>query len=276
MENYCGAPCRAIITTSRKPHAAAEALAQRTAERLALPYVPRGTLSSEELRARCGADCLLVARLDGLRLETPEGELFFHPNMSHLRVKNLRKGQRDNMAEAMGLRRGMAVLDCTLGFGADAIVESFVTGETGRVVGVEASPLIEAVVREGLAYFKGENDVMTSAMRRIETHCADALSFLRAQREKSFDVVYFDPMFRHPLLASENLNPLRYAADHRAATPELIEEAKRVARRRVVLKETSRSGEFSRLGFPEIMGGKYSPVHYGVLRLPDDAEVCGD
>ena len=74
-------------------------------------------------------------------------------------------------------------------------------------------------------------------------------------------------MFRHPLLASENLNPLRYAADHRAATPELIAAARRVARHRVVMKETSKSGEFARLGFPEVVGGKYSPVHYGVLRV---------
>ena len=187
--------------------------------------------------------------------------------MSHLRVKNLRRGQRDNMAAAMDLHPGMSVLDGTLGFGADAIVASFVTGETGRVVGIESSPLIEAVVREGLAHFAGENAVMTAAMRRIETHCADALTFLRAQPAKSFDVVYFDPMFRHPLLASENLNPLRYAADHRAATPELIAAARRVARHRVVMKETSKSGEFARLGFPEVVGGKYSPVHYGVLRV---------
>lgn len=267
MEQEQHGSCFAVVTTSRKPHAAAKALARETAARLSLPYVPRGTLSSEEVRARSGADCLLVARAGGLRLETPEGELFFHPNMSHLRVKNLRKGQSDHLVEAMGLTRGMSVLDGTLGFGADAIVASFVTGETGRVVGVEASPLIEAVVHDGLAHFAGENAVMTAAMRRIETHCADALAFLRAQPAKSFDVVYFDPMFRHPLLASENLNPLRYAADHRAATPELIAEARRVARHRVVMKETSKSGEFARLGFPEVVGGKYSPVHYGVLRV---------
>lgn len=267
MEQEQHGSCRAVVTTSRKPHAASEALARQTAAQLSLPYVLRGTLSADELRARYGVSCLLVARQGGLRLETPEGELFFHPNMSHLRVKNLRKGQRDNMAAAMGLRPGMSVLDGTLGFGADAIVASFVTGEKGCVVGIESSPLIEAVVREGLAHFAGENAVMTAAMRRIETHCADALAFLRAQPAKSFDVVYFDPMFRHPLLASENLNPLRYAADHRAATPELIAEARRVARHRVVMKETSKSGEFARLGFPEVVGGKYSPVHYGVLRV---------
>ena len=90
MEQEQHGSCRAVVTTSRKPHVASEALARQTAAQLSLPYVLRGTLSAEELRARYGVSCLLVARQGGLRLETPEGELFFHPNMSHLRVKNLR------------------------------------------------------------------------------------------------------------------------------------------------------------------------------------------
>ncbi|MGP1407976.1 MAG: class I SAM-dependent methyltransferase, partial [Selenomonas sp.] len=44
-----------------------------------------------------------------------------------------------------------------------------------------------------------------------------------------------------------------------------VAEACRVAKRRVVLKENSRSLEFARLGFSKIAGGKYSPVHYGVI-----------
>lgn len=107
---------------------------------------------------------------------------------------------------------------------------------------------------------------MTAAMRRIEVVNTDAFDYLRAKPDNAFDVVYFDPMFRHPLLQSENMNPLRYAADHDPVSEEMMAEARRVARRRVVLKETSKSTEFARLGFPEIAGGRYSPVHYGVWR----------
>ncbi|MBQ1913638.1 MAG: protein-L-IsoD(D-D) O-methyltransferase, partial [Selenomonadaceae bacterium] len=88
--------------------------------------------------------------------------------------------------------------------------------------------------------------------------------FLREQPDKSFDVVYFDPMFRHPLMESENLNPLRAVADHRPVSLEAISEAKRVARHRVVLKENSRSLEFARLGFTKMAGGQYSKIRYGV------------
>ena len=80
-------------------------------------------------------------------------------------------------------------------------------------------------------------------------------------------MIYFDPMFRHPLEKSISLSPLREVADMRALTRETIEEAKRVAKHRVVMKENARSAEFIRLGFEKVVGGTYSKVHYGVIEL---------
>ena len=171
------------------------------------------------------------------------------------------------MAEAMGLAPGMSVLDCTLGFGADAIVSSFSVGAKGHVKALESNPLIEAVVSYGLANFKAENWPIQEAMRTVQTHCADALTFLKTQEKDSFDVIYFDPMFRHPLEKSISLSPLREVADMRALTRETIKEAKRVAKHRVVMKENARSAEFIRLGFEKVVGGTYSKVHYGVIEL---------
>lgn len=171
------------------------------------------------------------------------------------------------MVEAMALSRGMSVLDCTLGFGADAIVASFAVGPEGRVTGIESQPLIETVVGYGLAHFKAENWPIQEAMRGIRTVCADAFDYLKEQPDDSVDVVYFDPMFRHPLLESRSLSPLRTVANHEPVSEVMIEEACRVARRRVVFKENARSLEFERLGFTKIMGGRYSKVHYGVRIL---------
>ena len=95
----------------------------------------------------------------------------------------------------------------------------------------------------------------------------DYLSFLKEQEDNSFDVIYFDPMFRHALIDSKSLNPLRQLADMRAVSHEALNEAKRVAKYRIVFKENSRSLEFSRLGFTKICGGKYAPIHYGVIDL---------
>ena len=260
----------AIVTTVRRGQKYTEAnrtLAARTAAALGIPNVPRGNDSLAELRAAYGVDAALVARRGLLTLVTAEGELFFHPGMSHLRIKNLLLGHGDHLVSALGLIEGMHVLDCTLGTGADAIVESFAVGAQGTVTALEANPLIAAVIADGLAHATGDNYEMHAAMRRITVHHADALTFLRATETDSCDVVYFDPMFRRPLHESAGMNALRVLADLRALTGETIAEACRVARRRVVMKERRESAEFERLGFTHITGGKYSRIAYGVMEL---------
>ena len=260
----------AIVTTVRRGQRYTEAnrsLAARTAKDLGILNVPRGNDSLEELRSTYDVDAVLVARQGLLTLVTAEGELFFHPGMAHLRIKNLLLGHGDHLVRALGLTEGLHVLDCTLGTGADAIVESFAVGESGRVTALESNALIAAVIADGLAHALGDNYEMHAAMRRIQVHHADALTFLRTAAEDSYDVVYFDPMFRRPLHESAGMNALRGLADPRALTEETIAEARRVARCRVVMKERRESAEFARLGFTEITGGRYSRIAYGVMEL---------
>lgn len=258
---------KAIVTTERKCREESVALAQELSARLQIDYVERHKESVGKLMEKYAVEAVLVAYPQELKLNSSAGEMFFHPNMSQLRVKNLRKGEKDHMSEAMGLQEGMSVLDCTLGFGADAIVASFGVGENGRVVGVESSPLIAAVTGHGLQHFLPGNYPLYGAMRRIEVVNMDYLDYLRQQPDNAYDVVYFDPMFRKPLTASNGISPLRSVANHAALSVEAVEEAKRVARSRVVMKEANGSEEFARLGFEKIMGGKYSKVHYGVMDL---------
>ena len=258
----------AIVTTVRRGTRYTEAnraLAARTAKELGIPNVLRGNDSIEELRKTYNVDAVLVARQGLLTLVTTEGELFFHPGMAHLRMKNLLLGHGDHLVRALGLTEGMHVLDCTLGTGADAIVESFAVGASGSVTALESNALIAAVIADGLAHAIGDNYDMHAAMRRIVVHHVDALTFLRATADKGYDVIYFDPMFRRPLHESAGMNALRVLADMRALTEETIAEARRVARCRVVMKERRGSAEFARLGFDTIMGGKYSRIAYGVM-----------
>ena len=258
---------QAIATTGRKWNRPSEKLAREMAEKLSIPYAERGRTNIPELCQAYNAKFALVAKKGLLTLVTPEAELFFHPNMAHLRMKNLRFGDGDRMAEAMGLEPGMDVLDCTLGFGADAIVASAVVGDSGSVTGLESQPLIEAVVGYGLANYENDTEQIIAAMRRVKTYAIEAYEYLKAQPDNSVDVIYFDPMFRHPFAESKNIAPLRPVANKNPLTVETIAEAKRVARQRVVLKESSKSLEFARLGFLERAGGRYSKVQYGVIRL---------
>ena len=113
--------------------------------------------------------------------------------------------------------------------------------------------------------FSDDSPHILEAMRRIEVVNADCGEFLKTCADKSFDAVYFDPMFRRPIHKSSGLNPIRPLADSRPLTPEIIREACRVAKLRVVMKEHSGSEEFSRLGFKILSGGKYSSVAFGVI-----------
>lgn len=256
-----------VVTTAREPNEGMKRLAKRAAGQFKIPYVPRGALSLQEIKDAFGISLVLSMTKNGWVLHTEGGDLFFHLNMAKLRIKNLRAGQNDHMADAMRLAAGMSVLDCTLGLASDAVVSSFAAGGSGRVCGLEASPYAAFVIKEGLAAFQSGDALVDAALRRIEVVQEDYRDYLARQPDKSYDIVYFDPMFRRPIAESAHLKPLRCVADYSAVTAETLEQAKRVARQRVVFKENSGSREFERLAFPKVLGGKYSSVHYGVIEV---------
>ena len=221
-----------IVTTGRKNQSNSIELAKLIAAKLNIKFVERNNLPIKTLAENFGVNYVMVAKKNSLRLMTSSSEIFFHPSLAHLRIKNIRSGQGDRLIEAMNLKSGMSVLDCTLGLGSDAIVESFIVGDSGRVTAIEIIPYLAAVVEHGFKHFNEDNDRLLQAMRRIEVVNTDYLDFLRNTEDNAFDVVYFDPMFRHPLERSSSLNPLREVADHSAVTVEAIKEACRVARYR--------------------------------------------
>lgn len=259
-----------VITTIRKITDDLEQKAKSIAQSLNIPYVFRHNLGIDKIKQQYATNTVIIVKKDKLVLDLPEGEMFFHPNMAQVRIKRLRCGGTDNMLEAMGGReflKGKKILDCTLGFAADAIVSAYGVGITGKIIGLEVNPLISLIVKDGLKTYLPTNYDLKSAMDNIEVINQDYLSFLKEQPDNSFDIIYFDPMFRHALTNSKNLNPLRQLADKSAVNLEAINEAKRVAKYRIVFKENSRSLEFARLGFTKICGGKYAPIHYGVMDI---------
>ena len=253
-----------IVTTARKPSADAENLATCTAEKLGLKYISRKDFSLDALKKIHGAENILLVRNNLLSIVTADGEIFFHPNTAHLRIKNLREGRGDRLISAAKIKAGDKILDCTLGLGSDAIVESFVAG---KVTALEINPALAELVRFGMKNFADDTPHVLNAMRRVEVITASYTDFLKTAADKSFDVVYFDPMFRHALEKSSGINPIRAVADHSPLDADSVREACRVARRCVVMKENARSLEFERLGFKISDGGKYSPISFGVIEL---------
>lgn len=256
---------KTIITTSHKPDEQSLLLAENAALSLKAQVVPRNRLSLERLRKEYTADIILIIANNEIKIHTPAGEYFFHPSMSVPRLKALRQVNNDHMVEAMSLNPGDRVLDCTLGLGADAIVAAFAVGQTGSVVGIEYSPELAYVVQQGLQNYRTESAVLREAMARIRVFCGDCYNYLLTQPDNSFDIVYFDPMFRYPREKSSSMHPVRGIVNSKPLDIRMVNEAVRVASKRVVMKENSFSGEFYRLGFPRVVGGRYSSVAFGVI-----------
>lgn len=255
------------VTTSRGASRELVEKAATLAENYGLFFIPRQGLGREKLLARYEekiADGLLVVHEEGVSLCTADGRLFFHPSMALVRIKRLMAGEEDRLAVASAVVEGDTVLDCTLGLGADAIVFSYLVGEKGRVVGLERSLGLAIIVREGLKHYRSGLLPVDRAMRRIEVVAADHRGYLSRHKEERFEIIYFDPLFRRPIVSSTHLQAFRPLADPTPLSPVTIGQAVAMARKRVVLKERRGSPEFARLGFSHILEST-SRVAYGWL-----------
>ncbi|MCL1918819.1 MAG: class I SAM-dependent methyltransferase [Peptococcaceae bacterium] len=202
-------------------------------------------------------------------------EIFFHPSMALLRMLSVLRGEPDRFLQAAGLENGNTCIDATMGLAADTLMAAWRVGEAGRVTALEASPLIAALVKEGLREMaasvpSGVRGLKAEAWKhliqaagRIDVLLGDHLDFLRAQGDACQDLVYFDPMFRHTRGQSAALRSFKPWMCHEGLREEAVREACRVARR-VVLKERTGSREFERFGFAMEPGGRHSPVAFGV------------
>lgn len=217
-----------------------------------------------------------------LILEDNGHTLFFHPSMALLRLLNIRRGGGDRFLQAAKIMEGDMVLDATMGLASDALIAAWAVGERGRVIALEASPLIHLLVDDGLKRLeklkpKGIKNkekekawsLLAQASSRIQTIQADHISYLEGAGDASQDIIYFDPMFRVTVEQSAAMRPLKNWSCADPLSPETIELAGRAARKRLVLKEKRNSGEFERLGFKVIEGSQYNPVCFGVIELTE-------
>lgn len=257
------------ITTSHRPSQDQIFLALKIAAELSIQYLPRNDLSIESLISNNWVIGMIVVSAQRISCFTRSSEFFFHPGLARLRINELNNGKTDQMIQAMSLRTGDTMLDCTLGLGTDAIVASYVSGKEGRVTGLESSAPVAAIVGRGLKTYRFEDENLTMAMHRVEVVHTNHKEYLASLPSLSYDIVYFDPMFRSPRKHSPAMDALRSIANPEPVDRETISIALRVCRKRVVMKERRWSKEFDLLGFRDIRGGRYSPVVYGVIDRVD-------
>jgi SAM-dependent methyltransferase len=259
---------RIAVTTPLRASPAEEAAARAAAARHGLPYAERAGRPLPRLLDAAGAEGFLVLSGRHALLWTPQEEHRWAGSMGQVRMKRVlaRRGggavdptERDPMLEAAGLLPGDEVLDATLGLGADALVASAACGPGGRVVGLEASAPLAAWVAEGLRRLDVE------PARRVEVRAGDHAAILAALPAASFDVVLFDPMFRHGREAPGGFDLVRRLADARPLEAAALAAARRVARRWVVVKDGAPGWDLARLGLTPLPSARGAHRYYGRL-----------
>ena len=255
----------AVMLSRNARGSAAIETANAMAAQLGVAYVERPhNQVLEAFMAAQGLAAVIVLEKDGPRIHSEHGTFAYHPGMAEIRVQQLLRGAPDHLVRALDLHPGARVLDCTLGLASDAAVAACVAGSTGRVVGLEASLLLHFAVQHGLAHYECKTPLLTAALRRVEAVHAVAAEYLATCAPNSFDVVYFDPMFRHPVQGSKAMEALRPLSLEEPLARSTVELALKVAPR-VVIKERSEY-LLAEYGCQEYVGGKYSRIKFGIIR----------
>jgi len=258
------------VTTPLRPSPEDTRAALEAAARWELPFVAREGRALTRAIEAAGADAALVLSASRAVLVAAGAEHAWSAGMGALRMKRVlaaREGDRgapgearDPFAEAADLRPGDVVLDCTAGLGADALVAAAAVGPRGRVVALESSQALAAWTGEGLRRLAAE------PARRIEVVHADHAAWLTASPERAFDVVLFDPMFRHARAEPGGFDVVRRLADPRPLAPEALARARRVARRWVVVKDGAPGWDLARLGLVPLPSARGAHRYYA--RVP--------
>jgi len=155
-------------------------------------------------------------------------------------------GRSQPLARAVGLRGGAAleIVDATAGLGRDA----FVLASLGcRVTLVERSPIVAALVEDGLRRAAADEDV-AEIVARMRLVTGDGRVLLARLAEDNAgprpDVVYMDPMYparTKSALVKKELRALRALVGGDEDAGELLAAALHAARRRVVVKRPLRA-----------------------------------
>lgn len=248
-----------IITTSLRENEELIARAQALALDLGADYQPRCKLSLAKCLELFGPFYLLYKdRLSFINADA--SELTFHPDTAALRIK----APHDALVSLLG-KSPKTILDTTMGLASDSLVMAAVENQ---VTALESQDVIFQVVSRGLASYQTDDKQLEKAMRSIKAIKSDSLSFLKSQADNSFDIIYADPMFSETIKESENLEAIKPLANGSRLTEEWLNEAKRVAREKIIIKAHFRDTVFEELGF-ERQVRPNQKLHYGVLELID-------
>ena len=243
-----------VVTTSHKARQETRRDAEEFAQRWRLDFVDRNDQPLDALLATF--DAALIVTNNDKQIATADGILKSHLGTAFIRLKSLSRDDGDPLIRAGDLQAGDEVIDTTFGLGRDGIVAACAVGPTGSVTGLESSPPLFHLANHGLSNgpFSHESlleEFGLAAAPTVVEH-ADAREWLGQADDRSADVVFVDPMFSTPKTSDAGFGLLRSVADLSPLDKSWVDQAKRVARRWVVVKCGPSQPWFSEVGLEPV------------------------
>jgi hypothetical protein len=230
----------AVVCAAADADARGEEAAQVIARRLGLPFASRGRRPLVAMFAEEARTAVLVASRSGVVAVYQRGRrgaLVQHPGLALVRCKALEAGGRDRLLAETGIGRGDAVLDCTGGLLGDASVLAWGVGPSGLVCSLESSPAVAYAVHAARTVGpRTGHAAYDEALRRVVLRLGSYRHVLPLLPTAAYDVVYLDPMFGETVPGAHAMQILRVFADETPLAPTDLAQARRVARRWVVIK----------------------------------------
>ena len=246
-----------IVTTSVKTTSALNNKAQKLANKLNLRYILRNKKTIKQLLST--SQGVLVVYKNKLSYFEENSELFFHLDTTALKIKN---SDNEPLVEIIKEEK-QNILDCTMGLAGDSILLSYYKH---NVTSLEKNNIIYLITTNGLENYISSNDEINNAMRKIKTNNIDCLDYLKKCPNDNYDIIYFDPMFSHNISESNNLKGILPLADTTFPYEEFIKEAKRVARKKIIVKAHFKDIIFEKYNFTRITR-KNTKFHYGFINI---------
>lgn len=258
------------VTGPRRQRDGDEALAEAAARELSVPYEPRLNRSFDKMIRALDVDALMIVSevRRTIRLASGGNPLDFHCNTGVLRVRLTKHGAIDPLIRALEVGPGDTVIDATAGQCADALVIAHAVCPTGKVIALESSTALFGLISWGVREWRRNEKKVDESLDCMEVRWAHYLDELRRLPAKSVDAVYFDPMFKTPAKSNGPFETLRQLADPRPLTRDALDEACRVARNRVVVKDRRDAQTLHEFGLRIFEGVRSnSPIRYGIIDL---------
>ena len=255
------------VTTIRNSTAPIIEEAKARAQALGFPYFQRED-TLEEMAARYHVDGFLIYGKQLPYYWNGGEEYRFHMGTAVLRTSQMEKGNQDRLCRLLPTNDFCSVLDCTFGQAGDSSTMSWYLLGRGQVTALEKSPILYEIGRAGIQGYVDKEEKLTQAVRHISLWHQDYQIFLQQAAPKSFDVIYFDPMFHHPVKREVNdMEGFRRAASYDGLAEEVLRLAMKVARKKIIVKERPFSPLFRNGLFTEVHGKKGQTTAYGVIDL---------